>query len=69
LAEVCAICGRDHPALAQFPHRVTPDVTIQNAAAPESTLRLLFLAVGAGAVVLLPSLYYLFQIFRSQEQR
>jgi cytochrome d ubiquinol oxidase subunit II len=56
-------------ALAQFPHLVTPDVTIQNAAAPESTLRLLLLALGAGAVVLLPSLYYLFQIFRGQEQR
>jgi cytochrome d ubiquinol oxidase subunit II len=56
-------------ALAQFPHLVTPDITIQNAAAPESTLRLLLLALGAGAVVLLPSLYYLFQIFRNQEQR
>jgi cytochrome d ubiquinol oxidase subunit II len=56
-------------ALAQFPHLVTPDLTIQNAAAPESTLRLLLLALGAGAVVLLPSLYYLFQIFRGQEQR
>src|ERR1700751_1353264 len=56
-------------ALAQFPHLVTPDVTIQNAAAPESTLRLLLLALGAGAVILLPSLYYLFQIFRGQEPR
>src|ERR1700740_1767043 len=49
--------------LAQFPHLVTPDVTIQNAAAPESTLRLLLLALGAGAVVLFPSLLYLFRIF------
>ena len=55
--------------LAQFPHLVTPDVTIQNAAAPESTLKLLLLALGAGAVVLLPSLFYLFQIFKRQEQR
>jgi cytochrome d ubiquinol oxidase subunit II len=55
--------------LAQFPHLVTPDVTIQNAAAPESTLKLLLLALGAGAVVLLPSLFYLFQIFKGQEQR
>ena len=55
--------------LAQFPHLVTPDVTIQNAAAPESTLKLLLLALGAGAVVLLPSLLYLFQIFKGQEQR
>ena len=55
--------------LAQFPHLVTPDVTIQNAAAPESTLKFLLLALGAGAVVLLPSLFYLFQIFKGQEQR
>jgi cytochrome d ubiquinol oxidase subunit II len=55
--------------LAQFPHLVTPDVTIQNAAAPESTLKLLLLALGAGAVVLLPSLLYLFQIFKGQERR
>jgi cytochrome d ubiquinol oxidase subunit II len=55
--------------LAQFPHLVTPDVTIQNAAAPESTLKLLLLALGAGTVVLLPSFFYLFQIFKRQEQR
>jgi len=55
--------------LAQFPHLVTPDVTIQTAAAPESTFKLLLLALGAGVVVLLPSLLYLFQIFKGQEQR
>ena len=55
--------------LAQFPHLVTPEVTLQNAAAPESTLKLLLLALGAGAVVLLPSLIYLFQIFKGQGQR
>jgi cytochrome d ubiquinol oxidase subunit II len=55
--------------LAQFPHLVTPDVTIQNAAAPESTLKLLLLALGAGTVVLLPSLFYLLHIFKGEEQR
>jgi cytochrome bd ubiquinol oxidase subunit II len=55
--------------LAQFPHLVTPDVTIQNAAAPESTLRLLLLALATGMVALLPSVLYLFQIFKRQEQR
>ena len=55
--------------LAQFPHLVTPDVTIQSAAAPESTLKPLLIALGAGAVVLFPSLFYLFQIFKGQEQR
>jgi cytochrome d ubiquinol oxidase subunit II len=51
-------------AMAQFPHLVAPDVTIQNAAAPESTLKLLLLALGAGVVVLLPSLMYLLRIFK-----
>jgi cytochrome bd ubiquinol oxidase subunit II len=55
--------------LAQFPHLVTPGVTLQNAAAPESTLKPLLLALGAGGVVLLPSLIYLFQIFKGQEER
>ena len=55
--------------LAQYPHLVSPDVTLQNAAAPESTLKLLLMALGAGAVFLLPSLLYLFQIFKGQEQR
>ena len=53
-------------ALAQFPHLVTPNVTIQNAAAPESTLKLLLLALGAGVVVVVPSLLYLLQIFKRQ---
>ena len=53
-------------ALAQFPHLVTPNVTIQNAAAPEATLKLLLLALGAGVVVLVPSLLYLLQIFKRQ---
>jgi cytochrome d ubiquinol oxidase subunit II len=55
--------------LAQFPHLVTPDVILQNAAAPESILKLLLMALGAGALVLLPSLIYLFQIFKGQEER
>ena len=37
-----------------------------NAAAPEVTLRLLVLALGAGAIVLLPSLAFLFHIFKGK---
>jgi cytochrome bd ubiquinol oxidase subunit II len=48
---------------------VTPDVTLQNGATPESTMTLLFLALGVGTVVLFPSLFYLFQIFTGHEQR
>jgi cytochrome d ubiquinol oxidase subunit II len=53
--------------LAQYPNLVTPDVTVNNAHAPETTLRLLVLALGTGAVVLLPSLGFLFYIFKGRE--
>jgi len=55
--------------LAQYPNLVTPDVTVNNAHAPEITLRLLVLALGAGAIVLLPSLAFLFHIFKGKESR
>src|SRR6267378_251311 len=43
--------------LAQYPNLVTPDVT----------LRLLVIALGFGAVLLLPSLAYLFYVFKRRE--
>jgi cytochrome bd-type quinol oxidase subunit 2 len=49
------------------PAVITPDVTVNNARAPEITLRLLVLALGAGAIVLLPSLALLFHIFKGRE--
>ena len=55
--------------LAQYPNLVTPDVTVSNAAAPEFTLRLLVIALGFGAILLLPSLGYLFYIFKGRERR
>ncbi len=54
-------------SLAQYPNLVTPDVTVANAAAPETTLRLLVIALGAGAIVLQPSLVFLFHIFKGKE--
>src|SRR5580692_9376099 len=53
--------------LAQYPNLVTPDVTVANAHAPEATLRLLVLALGAGAVVLFPSLVFLFRLFKGNQ--
>jgi cytochrome d ubiquinol oxidase subunit II len=53
-------------AVAQFPFLVVPDVTIANAAASDATLQLLMLVIVLGAVVLFPSLYYLFRIFKDQ---
>ena len=55
--------------LAQYPNLVTPDVTVNNAHAPEITLRLLVLAQGAGAIILFPSLAFLFHIFKGRESR
>jgi cytochrome d ubiquinol oxidase subunit II len=49
---------------AQYPHLVAPDVTIYNSAAPAITLRLVWWALLAGSVLLFPSLYYLFRVFK-----
>jgi len=51
-------------ALAQFPYLVEPDMTIYSAAAPRATLQLLFVALAAGVLVLFPSYYYLFRVFK-----
>jgi cytochrome d ubiquinol oxidase subunit II len=53
--------------VAQYPHLIYPDLTVANSAAPESTLRLLLIALGLGAVLLLPSVYYLFHIFKGAD--
>jgi len=53
-------------ALAQYPYIVPPELTINDAAAPAITLRLTSIALAVGAVVLLPSLAYLFRVFKSQ---
>jgi cytochrome d ubiquinol oxidase subunit II len=51
-------------ALAQYPYLVEPNVTVFNAAAPARTLNFLLAALAAGAVLLFPSFYYLFRVFR-----
>ena len=55
-------------SLAQYPNLITPDVTVANAHAPEATLRLLLLALAAGALLLLPSLVFLFHLFKGHRQ-
>ena len=52
-------------ALGQFPYLVPPDLTVQNAAAPTSTLKLLLIALVVGLAVLVPSLRYLFKVFKA----
>jgi cytochrome d ubiquinol oxidase subunit II len=56
-------------SLAQYPNLVTPDVTIVNVHAPEITLRLLVLALGVGAIVLLPALAFLIHLFKGKKSR
>lgn len=51
-------------ATAQYPWLVVPDYTISSAAAPDSVLRPLLAALGVGALVLVPSLYYLLRVFK-----
>src|SRR6267143_6168124 len=53
-------------AVAQFPYLIEPDMTIYSAAAPRATLQLLFVALAAGMLVLFPSYYYLFRVFKGE---
>ncbi len=53
-------------AFAQFPYLVPPHLTIYNAAAPALTLQWLLLALCVGALLLFPSLYYLFRVFKQR---
>ncbi|MFL5562657.1 MAG: cytochrome d ubiquinol oxidase subunit II, partial [Gemmatimonadaceae bacterium] len=49
--------------LVQYPFIVPPIATLRNAAAPPVTLELLLSALALGAIVLLPSLWYLLRTF------
>jgi len=52
--------------LSQYPYLLPPDLTIAEAAAPRVTLELALIALIAGAIVLFPSLFYLFKIFKGR---
>ena len=54
---------------AQYPNLITPDVTIQNSSAPAATLRLLLTALIIGAIVLFPSLAFLYYVFKDKGSR
>jgi cytochrome d ubiquinol oxidase subunit II len=53
-------------ALSQYPYVLPPDLTIAATAAPPVTLRLVLGAVAIGAAVVLPSLAYLFRVFKQR---
>ncbi|HYJ80389.1 MAG TPA: cytochrome d ubiquinol oxidase subunit II, partial [Longimicrobiaceae bacterium] len=51
-------------AVAQHPYLIYPDLTVQGAAAPEATLRFLLWSTPFGMALLIPSLWYLFRVFK-----
>jgi len=51
-------------AVAQWPYLIVPDVTIANAASPASVLGPMLAVALLGMVIVLPSLWYLFRIFK-----
>jgi len=55
--------------LAQDPNLVMSGFTVSHVHAPETTLRLLSLALGADAVVRLPSLTFPFDLSRGKQTR
>ena len=56
-------------ALAQFPFVIPTTVAIRQAAAPRITLELLAVGLAGGAIILLPSLRYLFRTFKGTAAR
>ena len=56
-------------ALCQYPYLLPPDLTIAAAAAPDVTLELVLAALVLGFIVLVPSLVYLFRVFKGRPQR
>jgi len=56
-------------ALAQYPYLVRPDLTIHNSAAPPVVLHALLWALAAGVVLLFPSYWYLFHVFKGSTQK
>jgi cytochrome d ubiquinol oxidase subunit II len=52
-------------ALSQYPYLLPPGFTIHESASPAATLRLVVIGLALGGLVLAPSLYYLFKVFKS----
>ena len=52
-------------AWSQYPYLVVPDLTVSEAAAPAPVLQLLLWTLAIGALLLFPSLYYLYRIFKA----
>jgi cytochrome d ubiquinol oxidase subunit II len=53
-------------AASQYPYLVAPDVTLAGAAANPRTQHLVLVALGVGSVVLFPSLFVLYRVFKGK---
>jgi cytochrome d ubiquinol oxidase subunit II len=51
---------------AQYPFLIPPDLSIADSAGPPITLRLVLLVLAVGAILLVPSLRYLFRVFKGR---
>jgi cytochrome d ubiquinol oxidase subunit II len=51
---------------AQYPYLVVPDLTLEGASGPRATQVVLLVALAVGALVLFPSLWLLFRIFKGE---
>jgi cytochrome d ubiquinol oxidase subunit II len=62
IAEVAFMLGAW--GLAQFPYIIPPRVTISNSSNDPTVISILMMSVAIGMVILIPSLYYLFSVFK-----
>ena len=53
--------------IAQLPYIIPPDQTVLGAASPPSTLRAFFVTALMGMLVLIPSIWFLFHVFKTQQ--
>jgi cytochrome d ubiquinol oxidase subunit II len=53
-------------AVGQWPYLVPPDLTISATAAPPETLTAFLVVIGVGGLLLIPSLWLLFSVFKAR---
>ncbi|MFO7895046.1 MAG: cytochrome d ubiquinol oxidase subunit II [Longimicrobiales bacterium] len=63
LQVACLLAGW---GLAQYPYIIYPDVTLVDAAAPTVTLDFILYTLPLGLLLLLPSLWFLFRVFKGE---
>jgi cytochrome d ubiquinol oxidase subunit II len=56
-------------AVGQWPYLVPPDLTISATASPPETLTAFLVVIGIGGLLLLPSLWLLFRVFKASNRR